>query len=454
MNCHQAKDMMFAYIQGELDPIQAEDLRLHLESCDACKRELEDAQSVLSALQAADDSKVVNLVKGLIQQAIVQKASDIHFEPIRDCLRVRLRVDGVLREAATIEKELAPAVITRIKVIADMNVGERRIPQDGRIPVIHQGREYDLRVNSIFTIHGESVVLRILDKSHRMLGLDKLGMYADQLETVRSLLHQPSGLLIAAGPTGCGKTTALYSMLSEVQNTEIKLLTIEDPVECEFDGVMQVAVNRRTGLTFATAMRAFLRQDPDIILVGEIRDLEMAELCIGAATTSHLILSALHAEEAAQGLIRLVDMGVEPYLVGASVVGVIAMRLARLICPDCRELDTSPDPNALRALGLPENLSDIAKEEPHGGKLYKGTGCGKCHNTGFRGRTGIFEVLTMDPELATLINKRSPLRDLRDHAVAKGMITLIADARRKVLDGVTSAAEAARVTDSLRAFMS
>lgn len=438
MNCQQAKEMMFAYVKGELDENEAAAMRAHLETCEHCTCDLEDALNVLALMESASDARVVQKVRSIIKEALEAKASDIHLEPTCDEMVVRCRVDGVLHELRRFDKQVGSKIVARIKVMADLNIAEQRLPQDGRIPIKHEEKEYDLRVSTLPTIFGESAVLRILDHTNVLIGLDKLGLYPDHLETIRSLIRQPARLVIVAGPTGSGKTTMQYSMLQEINSPAIKILTIEDPVEFLLPGVVQAAVNRKAGMTYATAARTFLRQDPDVLMVGEMRDLEVAEICVQAAMTGHMVISSLYSLDAPSSVVRLVDMGVEPFLISASVVGVVAVRLARLICWECKEKDDAPDADALNLLG-------ISEEELDGRTLYRGKGCDHCCGTGYHGRTGILEVMVYNAEIGNLVARRAPLREIREAALASGMISLAADAKRKVLDGITTAWEAARV---------
>jgi len=439
MNCQQAKDMMFAYVKGELDAKMVDELRAHLDSCASCKSDLEDCQSVLSLMDAASDVKVIRATADFINHAIEDGASDIHLEPTGHGLRGRLRVDGVLHEHISMDhRELGAAIIARIKTMADMNLAERRVPQEGRIPLTREEKGYDLRVSTIPTIFGESVVIRILDRGGVLPGLDKLGLHPDDLATLRNLIGQPMGLLLVVGPTGSGRTTMLYSLLQEMNRVACKILTIEDPVEYQIDGAIQVAVNRKAGLTFANALRSLLRQDPDIIMVGEIRDLETMEIAIEASLTGHLVLSTLHTNDAPFALSRMVDMGVEPFLIPAAVIGVLAMRLARCVCRECRE-SYEVKASELSKFGFkPRDENEMVT-------LWRGRGCETCRQTGFKGRVGIYELMTMNPEIGELITRRAPLVDIKAAAKASGMRELREDGLLKVLEGVTTPEEVMRV---------
>jgi type IV pilus assembly protein PilB len=386
----------------------------------------------------ADQAPIIRLANALIQQAITDRASDIHVEPQQRSVRVRYRVDGVLGEAMTVPRNLMAALISRLKIMADMNIAERRIPQDGRIEVRHAGKEFDLRVSSVPTPFGEKVVMRILDKTTTMVGLDKIGFTDENQLKVEEMTSQPNGMFLCTGPTGSGKTTTLYSVLHKLNVVGVNITTAEDPVEYQLNGIAQVQMNRKAGLTFATALRAFLRQDPDIIMVGEIRDLETAEIAVEAALTGHLVLSTLHTNDAPSATLRMVDMGLEPYLIAATLMGVLAQRLARKIDPDNREPYEVPAID-LKRFGFefqdPEEMVTLYRGIPHENN----------RNTGYRGRTGVHELMTMNSEIAEMVVRRAPLNDIKMAAKANGMHELREDGLLKVLSGVTDPSEIMRV---------
>jgi type II secretory ATPase GspE/PulE/Tfp pilus assembly ATPase PilB-like protein len=350
---------------------------------------------------------------------------------------VRYRIDGILHDASAPPKRLHPAIVSRIKILSDLNIAERRLPQDGRMRLQAAGRQVDVRVSTIPSLYGESVVMRILDRSSALLTLEELGMRADALSRFRQLITTPHGILLVTGPTGSGKTTSLYAALNGIYTRERKIITIEDPVEYQLNGVVQMQVQPHIGLTFAGGLRHIVRQDPDVIMVGEIRDGETAEIAIHAALTGHLVLSTLHTNDAAGAVSRLLDMGAEPYLVASSLVGSIAQRLVRMICRSCRaEVPKDHEMWAQAALLGPE----LAR-----GPLYYGTGCEECKGFGYRGRSGIFELLPIDETVQHMIVERRPAGEIRQHAVRHGMTTLLGDAYRKVQDGTTTVSELLRV---------
>jgi type IV pilus assembly protein PilB len=437
MNCDQAKTEIIAYLKDELSKQKNARLEEHLAQCPECRAELERGKMVLELTAAASEPSVIRAVYDVIQNGIKSSASDIHFEPQRgDALVVRYRVDGVMHEAERFESAMRDGITARLKIMSDMDVANRRLPQDGRIGVALNGKDYDLRVGSVPTIHGEDIVLRILDRSNVTLGLDKLGFSETDRKAVDRLIWAPNGMIIATGPTGSGKTTTLYSMLAEVSNASKKTVTIEDPVELQLPGVMQAQVHAKPGFTFAVAMRSYLRHDPDVIMVGEMRDLETMAVSIEAALTGHLLLTTLHTNDAPWGLIRMVDMGAEPYLVTGSVTGIVAQRLVRTICPKCSK------PADIKVVGPGLTALGITEEEAKSVRV--GAGCEHCRNTGYKGRTGIFEILTMDHKIASLVNQRAPLAEIREAARAGGMTTMREDAKAKVLGGVTTPEEAIR----------
>ncbi len=396
-------------------------------------------ESDVSAMkELTEEAPIIKIANLIIQQAIGQGASDIHIEPQRRNVRVRYRVDGVLHVVMQIPNYVVGALISRFKIMSDMNIAERRIPQDGRIFIKMNKKEYDMRVSAIPTLYGhEKIVMRILDKSSIMLGMDKLGLYPETQTKLMDMAHQPNGLLLSTGPTGAGKTTTQYSLLNLINTPEVNIITIEDPVEYQLAGLAQVHVNRKAGLTFSSALRSFLRQDPDIIMVGEIRDLETAEIAIQAAMTGHLVLSTLHTNDAPSSSTRLIDMGVEPFLVSATLMGSMAQRLGRRVCSQCKE-PYNPSREQLARFGFdPDEHPDQV--------FYHGKGCEICRFTGFKGRCGFYELMSMNDELADLIVRRAPLSELREAARANGMKMLREDGFSKVLDGVTTIEEVMRV---------
>jgi type IV pilus assembly protein PilB len=394
-------------------------------------------------LAAGDDSEVVQgpiirIAHAIIQEAVKAGASDIHIEPGTRHVRVRYRVDGVLHESMQMPKHIHPPLSSRYKIMAEMNIAERRVPQDSRIGINFQGKDYDLRVSCLPTIHGEKIVMRILDKGNIMIGLNRLGFFPDTLAVLETLITQPNGMFLATGPTGAGKSTTLYSVLNRVNSVERNIMTVEDPVEYQLPGVSQIAVNRKAGLSFGQALRSFMRQDPDIIMVGEIRDLETAELAIQASLTGHLVLSTLHTNDAPSSVTRLVDMGVEPFLVSATMIGALAQRLGRRICEKCKE-QYEIDAELLRPLG---HKAEAPNEKV---TLWRGRGCEDCRETGYKGRIGIYELMKVNEEISELMVRRAPVTEIARAARANGMKTLQEDGLRKVMAGITTPEEVERV---------
>lgn len=386
----------------------------------------------------ANETPIIRFVNLVLQQAIRDKASDIHFEPFEDCFRIRYRIDGALYEMAPPPKSLALPVISRVKVLANLNIAENRIPQDGRIKMSISGRPVDLRVSTLPTQFGESVVLRILDKSVVNLDLEKLSMADDVMQSIRKLVSLPNGIFIVTGPTGSGKTTTLYSALREVNTVDLKILTAEDPVEYEIDGIMQVQINHHVGLDFARALRAFLRQDPDKIMVGEIRDLETAQIAVQASLTGHVVLATLHTNDSPGAVTRLMDMGLEPFLIAASLEGVLGQRLVRKICKNCRTA-YEPGQEMIDMLGV--DPIEIADKQ-----FYFGKGCKECANSGYKGRQGLFELLLVNDALRQLITARAPTLVLKQKAIELGMRTLRDDGLRAIFDGTTTVDEVLKYT--------
>jgi type IV pilus assembly protein PilB len=412
-----------------------------------------DADAGGSDEEDANKAPIVRMANAILVTAIESGASDIHIEPDRRNVRIRVRIDGVLQELMAVPKHIQAPLISRYKIMSDMNIAERRVPQDGRIPIKHGSKDYDMRVSCLPSLYGEKIVMRILDKSSVLIGLNKLGFYADDQNVLEELVAQPNGMFIVTGPTGSGKTTTLYSVLNKLNTIEKNIITVEDPIEYQLSGITQVGVNRKAGLTFASALRCFLRQDPDIIMVGEMRDLETADIGIEAALTGHLVLSTLHTNDAPSATIRLIDMGVEPFLVSATIIGILAQRLARKNCFECKEPYEVPvsellrfgfklDDEAFRArypqLKDVNNLDDKVT-------LYRGKGCDVCRGKGYKGRLGCFELLKMNAEIAEMVVRRAPLQDIKEAAKRNGMMEMKEDGLRKILDGVSTPDEIMRV---------
>jgi len=410
-------------------------------SDDSEMEELEDRGESIDLdelIQFAEDNKVKRLLNLVLLQAIKDKASDIHFEPFEDEFKMRYRIDGVLYEMIPPPRHLALPIVSRIKVMANLDIAERRMPQDGRIELVVNQNPVDLRVAVLPTMFGESVVMRILDRANVSLDLDKVGMRADDLDTFRQLIHKPNGIVVVTGPTGSGKTTTLYAALNELNSVTEKILTAEDPVEYDIDGLLQVQVNPSIGLTFAKALRSFLRQDPDIILVGETRDLETAQIAVQASLTGHLVFSTLHTNDAPSSIARLLDLGLESFLITATIEGIVAQRLVRTICPRCKE-SYSPSEEELMQLSLsPEDLD--------GRKLYRGRGCDYCNQSGYRGRMGLFEIMTLDDEIRELIMQSASTQVLRAEARKRGMRTLRQAGLIALYDGLTTIDEVVKET--------
>ena len=386
----------------------------------------------------ADDASIIKFVNQVLHQAVTERATDIHIEPFEGELRIRYRVDGVLFNASippTI-KYLHSAIVSRIKIMSALNIAERRLPQDGRIKLKISDAELDLRVSVIPTSYGESVHIRILSGSI-LMGLEKLGLFGDDLDVIEDIIRKPHGILLVTGPTGSGKTTTLYACLSKINDASKNIITIEDPIEYQLRGVTQIQVNIKVGLTFGTGLRSMLRHDPDIMMVGEIRDLETAEIAIRVALTGHLVFSTLHTNDAAGAITRLLDMGIEPYLVSSSIEAAIAQRLVRVICDKCRE-EVIPDKRLLKDLNINPNQKMV---------FFEGKGCESCKFTGFKGRTAIYEILVLDDEIRDLVLRRAPINDIKERALKNGMRTLFSNGMAKVEKGVTTIREVLRVTE-------
>lgn len=397
-----------------------------------------EEMSLENLLNMAGETPIIRFVNLVLSQAIRDKASDVHFEPFEQEFKIRYRIDGALYEMSPPPRELAIPIISRIKVIGNLNIAERRVPQDGKVRLTISGRAVDLRISTLPTQFGESVVLRVLDQSATTLELDSLGMPADIVEVVAKTIALPNGIFIVTGPTGSGKTTTLYSCLKRLNLVGNKLMTAEDPIEYEIDGIMQTAINSAIDLTFANALKAFLRQDPDIIMVGEIRDLETAQIAIQASLTGHLVLSTLHTNDAAGAITRLMDMGIEEFLIASSIEAVLAQRLLRRICLDCRQ-EHIPSVALIEQLDLDPAM--LANKE-----FYAGRGCENCAKTGYRGRLGIFEILEVTESIRELIAAGEPAGVIRERAIQQGMRTLREDGLRSIFMGVTSVEEVIRYT--------
>ena len=404
-------------------------------------KEVADATAgdgVTDLADLANEAPIIKFVNLVLYQAVQDRASDIHFEPFEDEFKIRYRVDGALYEMTPPPKHLALPVTSRIKVMANLDIAERRLPQDGRIGLTLSGRQIDLRVSTLPTQFGESVVLRVLDRSAVNMELESLGFPKFIYDHTVQTIQQPNGIFINTGPTGCGKTTTLYSCLRRINTLDSKLLTVEDPVEYDIDGIMQVPVNEPVGMTFPRALRAFLRQDPDVIMLGEIRDLETSQIAIQASLTGHLVLSTLHTNDAPGAVTRLIDMGVEPFLISSTLLSVLAQRLVRTVCKKCRT-PFEPTENQLSLLNLsPHDIGDKV--------FYYGRGCANCNDTGYKGRKGIFELLVISEPIRALINERAPTVVIRQKAVELGMVTLREDGMRGIFDGDTTIEEVLKYT--------
>lgn len=402
---------------------------------DTIGQELEEVQDLLDS---ADEAPIIRLVNSLLFRAVKQKSSDIHVEPFEKDLVVRFRIDGVLYDIMHPPKKAYAAICSRVKIMANLNIAEKRLPQDGRIRIKIAGKDIDIRVSTVPTAFGESIVMRLLDKSHVVLDMEKLGLGGKVLEQFRQEINRSHGIILVTGPTGSGKTTTLYAALSELNKPDVKIITCEDPVEYQLDGINQIPVNPKIDLTFAAGLRAILRQDPDIVLVGEIRDKETAEIAVQAALTGHLVLSTLHTNDSASSVTRLIDMGVEPFLVSSSVLAILAQRLIRRVCRDCAKKYTPSDAELERAGLTPDDLK--------GKQLYRAVGCPNCMNTGYAGRVGIHELLVMDEELRSIIMQNAEATALKKASMSKGMVTLREDGFQKAIRGLTTLEEVMMIT--------
>ena len=383
-----------------------------------------------------NNSPIVQLVRSMIEQAVLQRASDIHIEPMERQLRVRYRIDGTLYEKATYSTKLLPAMSARIKIIGGMDITEKRKPQDGRITQVVNRMEYDIRVSIIPTVFGEKIVMRIASKNALTRDKAQLGLNEKDLKLFDHILKNPHGIILVTGPTGSGKSTTLYTALNELNTSQVNIITVEDPVEANLDGVNQIQVNPKANLTFASALRSILRQDPDIIMVGEIRDQETAQIAVQASITGHLVVSTLHTNSAASTITRLIDMGIDSYLIADSMVGVIAQRLVRRLCPACRK----------KRLATEEEKMILKRSEAEKLEIYEPVGCGRCDNTGYKGRIGVYEIMEVTPKLKTIISKGGDAEDIKNQALKEGMYTLRMSATELVLDGTTSYSEMMKVS--------
>ncbi|MCW7752962.1 type II secretion system ATPase GspE [Desulfobotulus sp. H1] len=415
----------------------AEELAQNLEeeSGDSILSEIEEAADLLDD---SNDAPIIKLVNHIIAQAVKAKASDIHIEPYQDRFVIRYRMDGMLYELMRPAKWMQAPLVSRIKIMAKLNIAEKRLPQDGRLEVKIGGQSVDVRISTVPTAFGERVVLRLLNKAGNLLTLSDFGMAADTYQTIQRLIHQPNGIILVTGPTGSGKTTTLYAALSEINREDLNIVTIEDPVEYRIPGIGQIQVSPKIGLTFAKGLRSIVRQDPDVILVGEIRDQETAEIAVQSALTGHLVFSTLHTNDSASAITRLVDIGIEPFLIASAVKAVMAQRLVRILCPECK-IPYQPLPEEIDTLG-PEGECLRSRE------VFQPVGCTACLQTGYRGRMSIYEIMEMDSTLKKLVLKTSDANPIQNAAVRAGMVTLRKDGIRKIGEGLTTIAEVLRVS--------
>ena len=429
----------------ELELVLTQDLDKALDELYARKEKLGvDFKKVSEAIpetKSADDAPIIKLVNMVINEAVVRRSSDIHIEPLENKFRVRYRIDGVLHDVPGPPKRLQGSVVSRVKIMAGMDIAEKRLPQDGRINMKFGKNELDLRVSSLPGIHGESIVMRILDKSSFLVGIEDLGFLPAERKHFEELINLPNGMILVTGPTGSGKSTTLYATLSRINQKERKVITIEDPVEYQLDGINQVQVRPQIGLTFASGLRSMLRQAPDIIMLGEIRDMETAQIAVQSALTGHLIFSTLHTNDASSAVTRLADMGIKPYLVASTVQGILAQRLVRTICPSCRE--------AYKPTKEEKEILFLKPAESENIELYRGKGCSSCNDTGFKGRIGIFELLAMTDDIREMILNNASSSEICRKAKEQGMKTLKEDGLEKVKRGHTTIQEAMRVTQDV-----
>jgi type IV pilus assembly protein PilB len=429
------------FIEGKLKPAEkqvAATESLVTESIDKSVDKSVDRSMDKSIDITGDDAPIVRLVNRVLNEAFKMRASDIHVEPFGDRVRLRYRIDGVCMERDNLPKRMQNAILSRLKLMSGMNIAERRVPQDGRIKLPLETETVDFRVSACPTYHGESVVLRILRTDAVKIGLNNLGFEQDQLDIFNKIIRRPNGIFLVTGPTGSGKTTSLYSALDILNRPDRKIITAEDPIEYNFRGINQVQVREKIGLTFPIILKTMLRQAPNIILVGEIRDREVAEIAIQAALTGHLVFSTLHTNDAPSAITRLIDMGVKPFLVASAIQAIMAQRLVRILCSECKAVDPSPDPKYLQLIAL--------TEEDAKGKVMKPVGCERCSKVGYKGRRGIYEMMVMNSEIREMAFKQEPVAKIRHAAIAAGMRPLVLDGRLKVLKGLTTPDEIARST--------
>ncbi len=416
-----------------------EDARLFFSDLEkTASPEASPEEGVYDLLGASDQNPTIRMVNTLLIEAIQQEASDIHFEPQESGLSIRYRIDGVLQKRHSPPREYQSQIITRLKVMAQLDIAEQRLPQDGRLKLKIGARSIDFRMSTLPIVYGERIVLRILDKSNVLLGLDRIGIPQELLQTLRKQIHSPEGIILVTGPTGSGKTTTLYSAISELNAEEANIVTIEDPVEYKLPGISQCPVNRKIAMDFSKGLRHILRQDPDVIMIGEIRDRETAEIAIQSSLTGHLVLSTLHTNDAPSALTRLSDMGIEPYLLASSILGVLAQRLVRTICPYCK-IEYVPNEEEIRELRLNRN-QNFQKT------LFRGSGCAQCFQTGYKGRLGLYEFMTVSSKIKEQVLKSQDAAELRRAALSQGMISLFEHGVDRAVRGLTSAAEVLRVT--------
>jgi len=451
----QTLDMLRFRLNCEVDPCLASKAKMRhfIEqfvrsdfSVDDAVHDIEQTTEQAADAEVDDDLRddaapIIRLVSMIIQEAVRMRASDIHIEPMANRVRVRYRVDGVCHERDNIPKRMQGPVLNRFKIMAGIDLAEKRLPQDGRIKMTVGSSDIDFRVSSLPSYHGESVVLRILDPETARLAITELGFEQDSYQRFLRIIRRPNGVFLVTGPTGSGKTTTLYAAINELNRPDRKIITAEDPVEYNFTGVNQVQVNEQIGLTFTNILRSMLRQAPNIILVGEIRDLDVAEVAVQAALTGHLVFSTLHTNDAPSAITRLIDIGVKPFLVASSIQAVMAQRLVRVICPECKQEYPNPDPRILRLLGFrADEIEEIT--------FSRGRGCSACSGTGYRGRQGIFEMMVLDNVLREMAFDRAPLSEIRQAARASGMRTLLQDGRMKIRNGITTPEELVRITQT------
>ena len=391
-------------------------------------------------LETSAEAPVIRLVNSILMEAAKEKASDIHIEPYERELAVRFRVDGALANVVSPPKKLQPLIVSRVKVMAGLDIAEKRLPQDGRLKIVIAGKEIDIRISCIPTAFGERVVMRLLDKETMLLGFDQIGMRGEVKEQMEKLIHAPHGIILVSGPTGSGKTTTLYAALSDINSPDKNIITVEDPVEYQLPGVGQMQVNTKIGLSFATGLRSILRQDPDVIMVGEIRDQETASIAVQASLTGHLVFSTIHTNDAAGAITRLVDMGIEPFLIASSLLATVAQRLVRVLCQECKE-EYAPDPATYSALEIDSASS--------GQKLYRPKGCSACKESGYRGRTGLYEILTVDDSIRALVTQNADSSMIRQRAIGNGFKPMRIQGAEAVFSGITSAEEILRVTSDV-----